>query len=561
MEAEEHAAEGIAMGEDAKFGAAADEVISLISARPGGLFAAVDEASSIDRTDKQMLQQLHTQFAKTRGYRKPMRGADDTFAINHYAGQVVYSVAGFIEHNKDDVGDTILALLESRTSFERLKALAVAHFHSRNEAEATLNAANKAAATKAKGPHKLKRMTIGREFGASMDELMAKLRASEAHYLRCIKPNAKLEPSEWDPSLVTRQLHYSGLLELAQMRKQHLSERRNLRGFCAYFAACSRDPEHLRELPPPEQALLLLDELGVSPDEYKVGKLRIFLTPAALQACKMAHATRGDERMQMLRSIVVVRSALRVWLKRRRAEMAFLTDKRDAEVAAEMAAEERAADAALAAAAASSGTPPPEATIKIIIVGDSNTGKTCLMKRFVEGRFPHGATSTVSVDVEHARLELGAQNVSLQLHDTAGQERFAALCTPYFRGADGVILAYDLTRPKTFERVGSFWRDEVIDKVGNAVPTLLVGCKGDLVGEGERTLPIEQVEAQAEAWDLMHFEVSAKTGDRVRDAFYLLACTVMNERLEADAMNVLPTHGAPTHVGGAPPPKTGGCGC
>jgi len=217
--------------------------------------------------------------------------------------------------------------------------------------------------------------------------------------------------------------------------------------------------------------------------------------------------------------------------------------------------------AALAAAAASSGTPPPEATIKIIIVGDSNTGKTCLMKRFVEGRFPHGATSTVSVDVEHARLELGAQNVSLQLHDTAGQERFAALCTPYFRGADGVILAYDLTRPKTFERVGSFWRDEVIDKVGNAVPTLLVGCKGDLVGEGERTLPIEQVEAQAEAWDLMHFEVSAKTGDRVRDAFYLLACTVMNERLEADAMNVLPTHGAPTHVGGAPPPKTGGCGC
>ena len=104
-----------------------------------------------------------------------------------------------------------------------------------------------------------------------------------------------------------------------------------------------------------------------------------------------------------------------------------------------------------------------------------------------------------------------------------------------------MVLAYDVTRPQTLERIGSFWRDEVVDKVGATVPTLLVGCKGDLLagGEGARTIPLEEVEAKAEAWGLMHFETSSKTGDRVRDAFYLLACTIMNERLENDPVNAI----------------------
>ena len=62
-------------------------MIQLISQRPNCIFGALDEASAIDRTDKQMLQQFHTQFATRKSYRKPMRASEESFAINHYAGQ------------------------------------------------------------------------------------------------------------------------------------------------------------------------------------------------------------------------------------------------------------------------------------------------------------------------------------------------------------------------------------------------------------------------------------------------------------------------------------------
>jgi len=302
MEAEEHAIEGIEM-QPTTFGSASDMVIDLVSGKTG-IYEVLDESTGIDRADKQMLQEFHSRFADRPAYRKPLRGSDEYFGINHYAGQVVYNVNGFVEMNKDEISDTIMSLLESKSSFKRLKSLATSHFQKQGN--------------RGKETDKRKRVTIASQFGASMQTLMHKLRNSDAHFVRCIKPNSLLIPGEWDSSLVTRQLAYSGLLELAQMRKQSLSERRNLRGFCGFFSACCRDVEAVRAQPLHLQAEQILDELGVSPDDYKIGKNRIFLTPSALEACEIAHASVSNHLMQAVRAVFWLRFGLKVWLAKHR---------------------------------------------------------------------------------------------------------------------------------------------------------------------------------------------------------------------------------------------------
>ena len=104
------------------------------------------------------------------------------------------------------------------------------------------------------------------------------------------------------------------------------------------------------------------------------------------------------------------------------------------------------------------------APFKMIIVGDSSVGKTCLLVRFVEGRYDGAAKPTISVDISSAALDLGSSTVALSLWDTAGQEKFAPLSAPYFRQADGVIIAFDVGARSSFERVASYWMDEVFFK-------------------------------------------------------------------------------------------------
>ena len=101
---------------------------------------------------------------------------------------------------------------------------------------------------------------------------------------------------------------------------------------------------------------------------------------------------------------------------------------------------------------------------KIIIVGDSGVGKTCLLLRFTEGRYDANQRATVAVDISNAALDLGSSTVGLALWDTAGQERFASLSAPYFRQSDGVVVVFDVGKRATYDRVKSYWMDELFFK-------------------------------------------------------------------------------------------------
>jgi small GTP-binding protein len=84
--------------------------------------------------------------------------------------------------------------------------------------------------------------------------------------------------------------------------------------------------------------------------------------------------------------------------------------------------------------------------LKFIIIGDSGSGKTCLLHRFLEGRFISSTTQTVAVEFGCSRLTLGGKRVKLQIWDTAGQEKFRSVTRSYYRGAAGAIVLYDITK-------------------------------------------------------------------------------------------------------------------
>ena len=106
---------------------------------------------------------------------------------------------------------------------------------------------------------------------------MTKLRATEHHYIRCLKPNQTLKAGDWDGKFMISQLAYSGTLEVTQIRKAGLNVRRPLKHFYQYYKVCAEDPTALKAGTVTKRTELLLKQLGIDENQYRVGKTLLFL--------------------------------------------------------------------------------------------------------------------------------------------------------------------------------------------------------------------------------------------------------------------------------------------
>ena len=104
----------------------------------------------------------------------------------------------------------------------------------------------------------------------------------------------------------------------------------------------------------------------------------------------------------------------------------------------------------------------------------------------------------------------------MNIWDTAGQEKYNSIATKYFKGADGVIIVYDITKEETFEKVQS-WMKQISNNVAKHVPIVLAGNKSDLVAQ--RAIQQEQGQELADQFNLPFFEMSALSGESVNEAF------------------------------------------
>ncbi|OLY82764.1 GTP-binding protein ypt1 [Smittium mucronatum] len=157
---------------------------------------------------------------------------------------------------------------------------------------------------------------------------------------------------------------------------------------------------------------------------------------------------------------------------------------------------------------------------KLLLIGDSGVGKSCLLLRFADDTYTESYISTIGVDFKIRTIELEGKTVKLQIWDTAGQERFRTITSSYYRGAYGIIVVYDVTDQESFNNVER-WLQEIGRYASEGVNKLLVGNKSDL--EDDRTVDYTQAKEFADQLGIPFLETSAKDSTNVEQAFLTMA--------------------------------------
>ena len=168
-------------------------------------------------------------------------------------------------------------------------------------------------------------------------------------------------------------------------------------------------------------------------------------------------------------------------------------------------------------------------TCQILIIGDSSVGKTSLITRYTNGTFKEEYLATVGLDYYSKNEEINNQTIQVKLWDTAGQERFKALTQNYFRNAEGVLLAFDVTNEESFNNLKDWINSIKINMEAKNIflPLIVVGNKIDM--ENERDITKEDAENFASENKYKYFETSAKTGEGVDEAVKELINLVLNQ--------------------------------
>eukprot|EP01026_Neomeris_dumetosa_P046791 TRINITY_DN39986_c0_g1_i1.p2 TRINITY_DN39986_c0_g1~~TRINITY_DN39986_c0_g1_i1.p2 ORF type:complete len:207 (+),score=36.57 TRINITY_DN39986_c0_g1_i1:159-779(+) len=163
--------------------------------------------------------------------------------------------------------------------------------------------------------------------------------------------------------------------------------------------------------------------------------------------------------------------------------------------------------------------------VKLVLLGDSGVGKSCLVTQYVRGVFDPDSKVTVGAAFMAHTVNLkNGQSVKFEIWDTAGQERYRALAPLYYRGAEAAAIVYDITHEASF-RSAQRWVRELNKNSNQHVVIILVGNKTDLIenGVGKREVSLEEAAEYAEKNQMMHLESSAKTGANVELLFQKLA--------------------------------------
>ncbi|KAF9311113.1 Ras- protein Rab-18 [Podila horticola] len=159
------------------------------------------------------------------------------------------------------------------------------------------------------------------------------------------------------------------------------------------------------------------------------------------------------------------------------------------------------------------------ATLKLLLIGSSGTGKSSLLMRFVDGVFlaPDEISATIGVDFKVKVIDVEGKKYKLTIWDTAGQERFRTLTSSYYRGAQGVILVYDVSNRDSFNDLQTWFNELDTYCSSKEVVRMIVGNKVDK--ESSREVSRQEGQEFARKLQTLFVECSAKTKLGVQQAF------------------------------------------
>lgn len=159
--------------------------------------------------------------------------------------------------------------------------------------------------------------------------------------------------------------------------------------------------------------------------------------------------------------------------------------------------------------------------MKIVLVGDSQVGKTCVLTRLTMNTFQTSNPATIGAAYKSYKITTEKGTVELQLWDTAGQEKFKTLAPMYYRSAEAALVFYDITNISSFQSLDS-WITEIEEKGGENIRVFVIGNKSDM--DSLRVVSKEDAKSLVFSHNCEgYYETSAKTGEGVLDLFIKVA--------------------------------------
>ncbi|CAG9484041.1 unnamed protein product [Plasmodium vivax] len=168
---------------------------------------------------------------------------------------------------------------------------------------------------------------------------------------------------------------------------------------------------------------------------------------------------------------------------------------------------------------------------KLVLLGDTSVGKSCIVVRFAKNEFYEYQESTIGAAFMTQLIDIGECTIKFEIWDTAGQERYRSLAPMYYRGASAAVIVYDITNKKSFEGAKG-WIHELKSVHSNDIIIALAGNKKDL--EKNRVVDRELAESFANSNNILFIETSAKTGQNVNELFLRIAKKLPLHKKEQD---------------------------
>ena len=153
---------------------------------------------------------------------------------------------------------------------------------------------------------------------------------------------------------------------------------------------------------------------------------------------------------------------------------------------------------------------------KLILIGNSGVGKTCILQRYMKHTFEESYKCTIGVDFLMKSIVINGQTVKLQLWDTAGQEKYKSMASSYYRGANVALIVFDITNHESFDAL-PLWIENFYKNGPEQKNIILIGNKNDL--PDLRQVTQQEAEAFSQTNNMMYFETSAKEGDNIEYIF------------------------------------------
>jgi small GTP-binding protein len=166
---------------------------------------------------------------------------------------------------------------------------------------------------------------------------------------------------------------------------------------------------------------------------------------------------------------------------------------------------------------------------KFLVLGEGRIGKTCIIERYVNRTFKGNYIATIGMDIRLKRLEINNNDVNISITDTAGQERFRSITKMFYKGADGILVGFDLTEPNTLEQV-NYWIDQIEMNRSKEYPISLVLFGNKYDDKENIKVQEEDIKKMEEKYNLKYFPTSAKDGTNVQTVFEYLTKITLKTR-------------------------------